>query len=126
MAIKIFLSLYPCDIGSTWFHSLVEYSKRNWKLYCFINGIFKTDIAIVNHSFLDKSNLCVGYMASISFVELMAELGISDVSEVSDPPLSEDDSPLAKFKQAVSKKAANKQDQSDEESDWDSSRVRPN
>ena len=61
---------------------------------------------------------------SISFVELMAELGISDISEVSDPPLSEDDSPLAKFKQAVSKKAANKQDQSDEESDWDSSRVR--
>ena len=60
---------------------------------------------------------------NISFVELMEELGISDVSDVSDPPLSEDDSPLAKFKQAVSKKAANKQAQSDEESDWDSSRV---
>ena len=60
---------------------------------------------------------------NILFVELMEELGISDVSDVSDPPLSEDDSPLAKFKQAVSKKAANKQAQSDEESDWDSSRV---
>ena len=51
----------------------------------------------------------------------MAELGISDVSDVSDPNLSEDDSPVARFKQAVSKKAVNKQ--SDEESDWDSTQV---
>ena len=51
----------------------------------------------------------------------MAELGISDVSDVSDPNLSEDDSPVARFKQAVNKKAAS--NQSDEESEWDSTQV---
>ena len=61
----------------------------------------------------------------LHYAELMAELGLSDISDVSDPNFSEEDRPIARLKQTANKEAADKQAQSDEESDWDSTGVSP-
>ncbi len=70
----------------------------------------------------------ISCLSNFSLTEMMAELGISDVSEVSDPQMSDDDDPRplrpASFLSAANKKKANFSD--DEPSDWgDSTQVEP-
>ncbi len=50
----------------------------------------------------------------------MEELGISDVSEVSEPNLSDDQVAVSRFAATVGKRAAAKPADSDEDSEWDS------